>query len=77
MEQVPPKKTTPDASLEAIGKLVGGAFIFAVIWFDFDAFVKYESENMQITPKTEYIVASKKPWPIAILCDFSAFSRSP
>lgn len=44
MEQ-DPQKPTPDSSSEAIGKLVGGAVLFAVLWFGFDAYVKYESAN--------------------------------
>ena len=46
MEQDPQdQKKSVDEAGEVVGKLLGGAVVFAVLWFGFDAFIKYEAEN--------------------------------
>ena len=46
MEQDPQNQNNSvDAAGEVVGKVVGGAAVFAVLWFGFDAYIKYEAGN--------------------------------
>jgi len=44
-EEQSPKKPSGDEAGEAVAKLVGGAVIFVIAWFGFDAWINYEAGN--------------------------------